>query len=31
MKGNTPPNECFVYDTKQSDGATPVMLVLWGM
>ena len=26
-----PPNECPVYDTKQSDGEVPVMLELWGM
>ena len=25
------PNECPVYDTKQSDGEVPVMLELWGM
>ena len=25
------PNECPVYDTKQSDGEAPVMLELWGM
>ena len=25
------PNECFGYDTKQSDGQVPVMLELWGM
>ena len=27
----TPPNECPVYETKQSDGEVPVMLELWGM
>ena len=26
-----PTNECPRYDTKQSDGEVPVMLVLWGM
>ena len=26
-----PPNECPGYDTKQSDGEVPAMLVLWGM
>ena len=26
-----PPNECPVYDTKQSDGEVPVMLELWGI
>ena len=26
-----PPNECFGYDTKQSDGVVPVMQKLWGM
>ena len=26
-----PPNECPGYDTKQSDGETPVMLELWAM
>ena len=26
-----PPNECPVYDTKQSDGEVPVMLELCGM
>ena len=25
------PNECLVYDTKQSDAEVPVMLELWGM
>ena len=25
------PNECPGYDTKQSDGEVPVMLVLWEM
>ena len=25
------PNECPKYDTKQSDGETPVMLEFWGM
>ena len=24
-------NKCPAYDTKQSDGKTPVMLELWGM
>ena len=28
---DSPPNECPVYDTKQSDGNVPVMLGLWGM
>ena len=27
----SPPNECPVYDTKQSDGEFPVILKLWGM
>ena len=26
-----PPNGCPGYDTKQSDGEVPVMLLLWGM
>ena len=26
-----PANECFGYETKQSDGEVPVMLELWGM
>ena len=26
-----PPNECPVYDTKQSDGEVPALLELWGM
>ena len=26
-----PPNECPVYDTKQSDAKVPVMLGFWGM
>ena len=26
-----PPNECPVYDAKQSDGEASVMLKLWGM
>ena len=30
-EGYPPPNECPVYDTKQSDGEVPVMLGLWGM
>ena len=32
-RGVRPPttNECAGYDTKQSDGKTPVMLELWGM
>ena len=25
------PNECPVFDIKQSDGTAPVMLELWGM
>ena len=25
------PNECPIYDTKQSDSDVPVMLELWGM
>ena len=28
-EGSDPPNECPVYDTKQSDVEVPVMLVLW--
>ena len=31
QKGKTPPNECPRYDTKQSDGEVPVILVLWGI
>ena len=32
QRGKTPPpNECPVYDTKQSDGDVPVMLELWGI
>ena len=32
QRGKTPPpNECPVYDTKQSDGEVPAMLKLWGM
>ena len=27
----SPPNECPVYDTKQSDGKVPVILEFWGM
>ena len=30
-KDPLPPNECPVYDTKQSDGEVPVMLGLCGM
>ena len=30
-KLDPPPNECPVYDTKQSDGEILVMLELWGM
>ena len=30
QRGKTP-NECPVYDTKQSDGEVPVMQELWGM
>ena len=30
-EGENSPNECPVYDTKQSDGEAPVMLKLWGM
>ena len=26
-----PPNECPIYDTKQSDGEVPAVLELWGM
>ena len=26
-----PPNKCPVYDSKQSDGAVPVILKRWGM
>ena len=29
--GRLPVNECPVYETKQSDGAVPMMLELWGM
>ena len=29
QRGNTPPNERPVYDTKQSDDELPVMLGLW--
>ena len=29
--GKSTPNECPVYDSKQSDGEVPVMLGLWGM
>ena len=29
--GKTPSNECFGYDTKQSDGEIPVMEMLWGI
>ena len=28
---NLTPNECAVYDIKQSDDEVPVMLRLWGM
>ena len=31
LQRRTPPNECLVYDTTQSDGEVPVMLELWGM
>ena len=31
QRGKTPPNECPVYDTKQSDGEVPAMLGLWGI
>ena len=31
QRGNTPPNECPGYDTKQSDSEAPVMLELWRM
>ena len=31
QRGNTPPNKCPRYDTKQSDGEVPLMLELWGM
>ena len=31
QRGKTPPNECPVYDTKQSDGEVPAVLELWGM
>ena len=31
QRGKTPTNECPGYDTKQSDGESPVMLELWGM
>ena len=30
-EGYDSPNKCPGYDTKQSDGETPVMLELWGM
>ena len=30
-EGYDHPNECPVYDSKQSDGEVPVMLGLWGM
>ena len=30
-RGGTLPNECPVYDTKQSDGEVPGMLELWGI
>ena len=30
-EGKTTPNECPGHDTKQSDGAVPAMLELWGM
>ena len=31
-EGSDPtPNECPVYDTKQSDGEVPAILELWGM
>ena len=29
--GKTHPNECSVYDAKQSDSKFPVMLEIWGM
>ena len=29
--GYNSPNECPVYDTKQSDGEVPLMLEQWGM
>ena len=31
QSGKPFPNECPVYDTKQSDGEVPVMLELWEM
>ena len=31
VEGQDSPNECPVYDTKQSDGEAPVMQELWGM
>ena len=31
QRGKTHPNECPVYDTKQSDGEASVMLELWQM
>ena len=31
VQGQDFPNECPVYDTKQSDGEAPVMLELWGI
>ena len=31
QRGMTTPNECPVYDIKQSDGVAPVMQELWGI
>ena len=31
VEGQSSPNECPGYDTKQSDSEAPVMLELWGM
>ena len=30
QRGKPPTNMCLGYDTKQSDGGIPVILVLWG-
>ena len=31
QRGETPPNDCPGYDTKQSKGEVPGVLELWGM
>ena len=31
VRSTTPPHECPVYDTKQSDDEVPVMLEFWGI